>query len=155
MITRAEIEQAQQRWGEGVVHIGQVHIEGGDVQAAAAEHVDELYGYGMGVVLFKPTKVAKQPFRLTREGAISYFVGGNPDFPEDHGFALQPWSAVCFKSEGMRLRGDSAIDAGHYYFTGPDGIEVEVEYTFEYERDDEGSLRIVAHHSSLPYNPEH
>ena len=43
---------------------------------------------------------------------------------------------------------------GNYFFTDPDGVEVMVEYTFGYMLDDAGELRIVLHHSSLPYAPE-
>ena len=42
---------------------------------------------------------------------------------------------------------------GNYFFTDPDGNEVMVEYTFGYMLDDNDELRIVLHHSSLPYAP--
>tara|TARA_B100000768_G_C10947088_1_gene236083 strand:- start:353 stop:493 length:141 start_codon:yes stop_codon:yes gene_type:complete len=42
---------------------------------------------------------------------------------------------------------------GNYYFTGPDGTETKVEFTFDYVMDDEGNLKINLHHSSLPYSP--
>jgi len=44
----------------------------------------------MGAVLFKPTlPVNPQTFRATRAGALAYFVGGDPSFPKDKGFALK------------------------------------------------------------------
>jgi len=48
------------------------------------------YAYRMGAVLFKPTlPVNPQTFRATRAGALAYFVGGDPSFPKDKGFALK------------------------------------------------------------------
>ena len=40
---------------------------------------------------------------------------------------------------------------GEYYFTGLDGSETKVEYTFQYRRAADGSLKIVVHHSSVPF----
>ena len=40
---------------------------------------------------------------------------------------------------------------GEYYFTGTDSSETKVEYPFGYKKDAEGNLKIVVHHSSLPY----
>ena len=31
----------------------------------------------------------EQTFRTTREGALSYFIGHNEDFPQDGGFGLK------------------------------------------------------------------
>merc|ERR1719253_184539 len=41
---------------------------------------------------------------------------------------------------------------GNYYFTDTSEKETKVEYTFGYWRDETGAIRIVLHHSSLPYN---
>jgi hypothetical protein len=80
-------------------------------------------------------------------------VGGNGKYPEDHGFALQPWTKVRFANSGMILREGSALAMGNYFFTDTNGDEVKVEYSFGYIRDDRGALRINLHHSSLPYSP--
>ena len=42
---------------------------------------------------------------------------------------------------------------GNYYFTTADGSEVKVEYTFGLEQMADGDLKIVLHHSSLPFTP--
>jgi len=42
---------------------------------------------------------------------------------------------------------------GNYFFTGTDGDETKVEYSFGYTKDEDGNLKIVLHHSSLPYSP--
>lgn len=154
-ITEQEVLDAQKIWGEGIVRIGKVYTEEGNYKAEAKKHIADLYGYNLGTVLFKPTLAAKKQFRTTEEGALSYFVGHNENFPEDHGFAIKPWSAVRWESTGIKTEGNMAIAMGNYYFTPADGSdEVKVEYTFAYTKDDEGALRIIMHGSHLPYSPE-
>ncbi len=150
-ITEAEVLAAQQEWGDGIVAIGATMTNGGDAAERAAELLDTLYAFDCAQVLFKPTKAAERQFRNDRDGALSYFVGGNGGYPEDHGFALQPWTKVRFENSGMILREHSALAMGNYFFTDTNGDEVKVEYSFGYIRDDRGALRINLHHSSLPY----
>lgn len=152
-ITKTEIERAQQLWGDGIVAIGAARVAGQDPAQRAAQHIDALYGYEQGIVLFKPTKAADEPFRGTRVSALSYFVGGNESFPEDKGFALQPWTKVRFDNTGLVLGEDYGLSMGHYFFTDTSGAETKVEYSFGYIRDAAGQLRIQLHHSSLPYAP--
>jgi len=151
-ITAEEIAQAQQVWGDGIVAIGKVYTDGGNYSKAAEDHIDTLYAFQSGPVLFKPTKAAVVQFRLTREGALSYFVAGNDKFPEDHGFAIQPWTKVRFENAATYIHGDYAVAMGNYFFTQLDGEEVKVEYTFGYIKDENGKLRINVHHSSLPFS---
>eukprot|EP00756_Hemistasia_phaeocysticola_P053937 Hpha_TRINITY_DN29884_c0_g1::TRINITY_DN29884_c0_g1_i1::g.2953::m.2953 len=152
-ISESEVIAAQRAWGDGIVAIGQVHTAGGDVALRAGEHIDRLYGYAFGTVLFKPTKAARRQFRGTRDAALSYFVGGNSAFPEDKGFALQPWTKVRFENTGVSTGGHTAVAMGNYYFTDTSGGETKVEYTFGYTRYPGEGLRIAVHHSSLPYAP--
>lgn len=152
-ITEAEILEAQETWGAGIVAIGNAYSAGGDYKVIAAEHVDTLYGYDEGNVLFKPTKAAVEQFRLTEDAALSYFVGGS--IAEDKGFALQPWTAVRFENAGIIIDEDSAVAMGNYYFTdGNTGEDAKVEYTFGYKRGPDGKLLITVHYSGFPYNPE-
>lgn len=151
-ITEAEVNEAQKVWADGIVAIGSAYSNNGDYKALAAEHVDTLYGYDEGTVLFKPTKASADQFRLTEEEALSYFVGGSVE--EDTGFALQPWTAVRFENADIIIDTDSAVAMGNYYFTdAKTGKEVKVEYTFGYVRDADGNLLINVHHSALPYKP--
>lgn len=154
-ITEQEVLEAQKIWGEGIVHIGKVYSEEGDYTAAAKKHIADLYGYNLGPVLFKPTLAAEKQFRTTEEGALSYFVGHNENFSEDHGFAIKPWSNVRWESTGIKTEGNMAIAMGNYFFTPAEGgDEVKVEYTFAYTKDDKGKLRIIMHGSHLPYSPK-
>lgn len=153
-ITSAEVIAAQEKWGEGIVNIGKVFSEGGDYTQAAKDHIQNLYGYDMGMVLFKPTLAAEDQFRESFDAALSYFVGGNSSYPEDKGFAIAPYTNVRWENSGIYANVcDMAVAMGNYYFTTQDGNEVKVEYTFGYVKDDEGKLRIVVHKSALPYNP--
>mgnify|MGYP000542205809 CR=1 FL=1 len=154
-ITEQEILDAQKAWGEGIVKIGKVFQENGDYSAAATEHINEFYHYQEGSVLFKPTLASQIQFRPTFEGALSYFVGSNSNFPEDHGFAIKPWSAVRWESMGTQVLGNMAIAMGNYYFTPvAGGDDVKVEYSFAYTKDSKGNLKIILHGSHLPYSPE-
>lgn len=145
-ITKDEVIAAQKQWGDWIVAIGETD----DPKVVAFNHLDKLYGYGMGEVLFKPTKAAEDQFRGTKDEALSYFVAGV--VPEDKGFALAPYTKVRFENEGMVIDCDSALAMGNYYFTTTEGKEIKVEYSFGYFKDDKGKLKINLHHSSLPYN---
>ena len=155
-ITEQEVLDAQLVWGKGIVHIGQVYTDKGDYVEAARKHIEELYGYNMGKVLFKPTMAAEKQFRVSQEGALSYFIGHNENYSEDHGFAIKPWSNVRFENLGTKINGNMAICMGNYYFTplGSDE-EIKVEYTLGYSKDDEGKLKIILHGSHFPYHVEH
>jgi len=153
-ITEKEVVAAQKAWGEGIVKIGKVYAEGGDYSAAAAAHIDEFYAYDLSLVLFKPTLASVDQFRTSFDAALSYFVGGNPTYPEDKGFAIKPWSKVRWKNVGITNNACSmAVAMGNYFFTpAAGGAETKVEYTFGYIRGQDGRLKIVVHQSSVPYN---
>ena len=153
-ITMQDVVKAQDAWAKGIEHIGKLYQDGGDYKAAASKMLDDMYAYGKVKVLFKPTKAAHDQFRETKDQAMSYFVGG--DNPEDHGFAIQPWSKVRFENNEVIFNpgGKTAEAMGNYYFTdAKTGNEVKVEYTFGYEKFKDGKVKIFLHHSSLPYNP--
>lgn len=152
-ITEAEVEAAQKAWGEGIVAIGNTFTEEGDYRARAQEHIATHYAYGDGqTILFKPTLAAEDQFRESETEALSYFVG--TEGTEDGGFAIAPYTAVRWENNGTVISdsGDMAVAMGNYYFTGADGNDTKVEYSFAYERGDDGELDIVLHHSSLPYS---
>lgn len=153
-ITEAEVVAAQKEWGEGIVHIGKVFIDGGDYEKAASDHIQNLYGYDIGMVLFKPTLASEHQFRNTFDAALSYFIGKNETYKEDSGFAIKPWTKVRWENIGIINGGSNmAIAMGNYYFTTLEGDEVKVEYTFGYVKDQDDRLRIVVHKSSLPFDP--
>lgn len=155
LIVENEVLQAQQAWGEGIVKIGEVYINKGDFKEAAIIHINNFYNYQEGIVLFKPTLVSQKQFRLDFEGALSYFIGGDDKYPEDHGFAIKPWSSVRWENAGIKISRNIALAMGNYYFTPANGgADVKVEYSFAYTKDKEGNLKIILHDSHLPYSPD-
>ena len=154
MIGMADVEGAQKAWGEGIVAIANAHKNDGDYVGIASNHVNTLYAYQMGPVLFKPTLAAIDQFRPTFDTALSYFVASNNACPEDKGFAIKGWTNVRFENSEVIIDGGTALAMGNYYFTDPQGAEVKVEYTFGYIEDDRGNLRIQLHHSSMPAESE-
>jgi hypothetical protein len=157
-ITEGEVNAAQQAWCDGLLKIGKISRDGGDYKAAAAEVIDNLYDYGDGKVFFKPTLASgKNTFRPTREGAISYFVGGNREFPEDSGFALKNWAMVRYDNNasenGIQIFGNIAITMGNMYFTNTKGEQVMVDKTFVFRKCKDGKLRLCVHKSALPFDP--
>ena len=152
MITKEEVLSAQKQWSDGLLNIEKLYAEDADYIQMAANYLSELYGFHMGEVLFKPTLASVQQFRLTKEAALSYFIGGNSNFNEDSGFALLGWKAVRFENIGIKIEGNIAIAMGNYFFLKEDNSEVKVEYTFVYKKDDSGKLYIILHDSHFPYN---
>jgi len=151
-ISKADVLAAQKIWGDGIVAISSAHSSGGEFAARATEHVNDLYAYGEAEVLFKPTLAAEKQFRGTFDEALSYFIGS--EGTEDSGFAIKGWTNVRWENTGIFTNGASAMAMGNYFFTGPEGDETKVEYSFGYIRNDQGDLKIVLHHSSIPYAPD-
>jgi len=156
LITQEEVLAAHKAWGDGLCLIAKTHEEKGYEAAkkVAQQVLDAAYGYAKGVpVLFKPTLASgEQTFRLTNEGALSYFVGGFDKYPKDSGFAIQNWRKVESKPAGILLLGDTALSTGNVYCTNKSGKTTIVDKTWGYMKDDEGNVRIILHHSSLPYS---
>jgi len=153
MITKQEVENAQKIWGNGVVKIGSLQNDRIECEIFTRKFVGERYDFNNKEVLFKPTKTSEKQFRITKPGAVSYFIGGSNAFSEDSGFALQPWTKVRFENVSLILEENRALAMGNYFFTDTNGDETKVEYTFGYIKPETGSLKIDVHHSSLPYNP--
>ena len=153
-ITESDVEAAQADWGAGIVEIGKVFLDKGNYTARAQEMIDALYGYDLGPVLFKPTMASgEQTFRPTKRGALSYFVGHDPEYPLDSGFGLKGWRDVQSETAASYIDGDVAMWMGQVTMTDEDGEVTKVDKSFGYKRVADGELRIVLHHSSLPYQP--
>ncbi len=155
-ITDADLEAARIAWGDGLVAIATAYdTDGIDAARTVAEQIiDAAYGYDLGPVLFKPTMASgEQTFRPTRDGALSYFVAHDPTYPLDGGFALKGWRSVRSETSASFIDGDVAIWMGWVIMTDKDGGVTTVDKSFGYRRDADGTLRIVLHHSSLPYQP--
>jgi hypothetical protein len=150
-MNKNSILKAQKLWGDSLLEIGKAFQEKKDFKAIAQKKILHLYNFENDDVLFKPTLVQKVQFRPSIEGAVSYFVAHDKNFPEDIGFALQGWKAVRFENKHICFEGDLAFAMGNYFFTKESGEIIKVEYTFGYKLDSAGEIRIFLHHSSLPF----
>lgn len=153
-ITEGQVKEAQKAWCNALVQISETKDKGGDYRSIASNILDSAYYYQNGVVLFKPTlTTGSQVFRMDKEGALAYFVGGNSKYASDTGFALKGWRRCESKPKGIILKGDTSLSMGNVHVWDRDGKETIVDKTWGYRRDENGSLRIILHHSSLPYAP--
>ena len=147
-----EIEKAQEKWGKGIVKIGELKDSLKECRMFTIDFINKMYDYENGIVQFKPTKASDFQFRGDVKAGLSYFIGSDSDFIEDKGFALNPWVKVDFENNSINIINDIAIAMGNYFFTDNDGGKTKVEYSFVYKKNDIGDLKIILHHSSLPYS---
>ena len=155
-ITETDLAKARAAWGDALVAIAKAYEADGidGARALASEVIDAAYGYNLGPVLFKPTLASgAQTFRTTKEGALSYFVGHDDAYPLDGGFGIKGWRTAEFETAAFFTEGDVGMWMGFGTFTDKDGNVTKVDKTFGYKKDAEGNVRIVLHHSSLPYQP--
>jgi len=154
-ITETDLAKARTAWGDGLIAISTAFDAGGieAVKAIAGGLLDSLYGFEFGPILFKPTlSGGAQTFRTDRTGTLSYFIGHNPDFPQDTGFGLKSWRDVSSDTASFFIEDDFALWMGWVRFTDRHGDTVKVDKSFGYRRAADGSLKLVLHHSSLPYS---
>ncbi|KAJ8602082.1 hypothetical protein CTAYLR_001629 [Chrysophaeum taylorii] len=159
-ITYNEVRAALKAWTNGIIEIGKVYQEGGDYKAKAMEVIESNYAFSHDTapgnqLLFKPTKAAEHPFRSQFDEFVSYFVGDGK-YCEDAGFAITPWSKIRYDMYGVYIVGPTATVSGNYWFTNAnDGSETKVEYSFQFVRvaNPAGKLKIILHHSSIPFSP--
>lgn len=159
VITYDEVNAAQQAWCDALVKIGKLKEEGGDYKTYAEQVLSTAYNYDSGKVFFKPTLAfGEQTFRNTKKGALAYFIGGDPEYPNDKGFALTPWVKARYdnagpNNEGIQIYGSVAITMGNVWVTDKSGKEVMVDKTWVFKKGKDGKLRIIVHKSALPFSP--
>jgi len=156
-LTLKEVNDAQQGWCDGLISIAKANAAGGDYKSIATAMLSNLYDFDEGQVLFRPTlSFGEQTFRFSKEDAAAYFIGGNPKFPDDDGFALKPWVGCRYTnagdSAGVMIDGDFAATMGNVFLMNAEGVELMVDKLFVFRRGDDGKLRITVHKSALP-NP--
>ena len=153
-ILEKDISDAVSAQGDGLLEISNAYENRGIENATlvAEDMLDRLYGFNLGPVLFKPTlSGGSQTFRLTRAGALSYFVGQNPVYPQDSGFGIKFWRKVIAESSAVFIDETVAMWMGWVTFIDKSEQITKVDKSWGYKLDKQGKLRIVLHHSSLPY----
>ena len=156
-ITERELAAAREIWGDALVAISKAFEEEGidAARVVANRALDTAYGFDLGPVLFKPTMSGgEQTFRSTREGALAYFVGHTDEYPRDTGFGIKGWRSVVSETAASFIQDDIAMWMGWVTFIDKNGDITKVDKSWGYKKDEAGILRIVLHHSSLPYQLE-
>jgi hypothetical protein len=160
-INLGEVETAQEAWCDALVAISRAHAKGvlDQSKSLAGQVIDGAYGYQYGPVAFKPTWAnGETTFRKTSAGAVSYFVGDNAAF-DDLGFAIgtpgpkrSPWVICRPEIAVIQIFSYTANAMWWVHIEAADRTRSKVDKTFGYVRDDDGTLRIVVHHSSSPFS---
>lgn len=153
-VTEPEVLAAQEGWCQALLNISAVNAVQGQAaaQVLAEQVIDSAYAYDMGAVLFKPTLAVKpQTFRPTKAGALSYFVAGDPNYPNDKGFALKNWTGCEIENNAILITGNTASTIGKVHFIDGNGDITSVDKTWQFIQDSAGQLRIAVHHSSLEF----
>jgi len=153
-IVQQDIMKALNNWGESLIAISRAYEDDGlaSARAIAEQTLDRLYGFELGPVLFKPTlSGGPQTFRLTKIGALSYFIGSDPEYPNDSGFGIKFWRSVKSETSATFIQNDVAMWMGWVNFIDKNNRTVRVDKSFGYVRDKNENLKIVLHHSSLPF----
>ena len=153
-INKNDLANARSAWGESMIEISPAYEKKGIDQATvvANKMLDNLYGFEFGAVLFKPTlSGGNQTFRSDKEGALSYFVGNNPKYPMDSGFGIKDWLEVKSETSSVLIDQNIAMWMGWVTLINKDGTSIKVDKSWGYKKNENGNLKIVLHHSSLPY----
>lgn len=153
-ISELEISQARQSWGEGLIKISSTFDNEGIDKAKVIANIelDRLYGFEFGPILFKPTlSGGNQTFRTDKEGTLSYFIGQNSKYQSDSGFALKSWKECNSETSSLFIENDIAMWMGWVSLTNQKGEVTKVDKSWGFKRGLDGSLKIILHHSSLPY----
>ena len=153
-IKETDLTDAIAQWGKELIAISTTYEEEGIEQATsiASEMLDRIYGFEFGPILFKPTlSGGDQTFRTTKQGALSYFVGHDPHYPADTGFGIKFWREVKLETSAIMIEGTVAMWMGWVIFTDKERNMVKVDKSLCFRRTQSGELKIVLHHSSLPY----
>ena len=82
---------------------------------------------------------------------MSYFIGQNSKYPSDSGFALKSWRECKSETSSLFIENNIAMWMGWVSLTNQNGEIVKVDKSWGYKRSSSGSLKIILHHSSLPY----
>ena len=150
MITIQDILDFQKEWGNSIIKISDSYKKNIDYLNDTNNLIDSLYAYDHEEVLFKPTLASDNQFRLSRTGALSYFIGGNNQFKEDEGFAIKGWTKIRWENAGHKIYNDIAVCMGNYFFSIDNSEPLKVEFTIVLKIID-GKLKLILHDSHLPF----
>ena len=148
------IGEIQKKWADGIISIGKASIENRDVVKLTETFLNELYSFDNNKILFKPTKASNIQFRKNKNEFLSYFIGHKRISDEDVGFALEPWKEITFENYDFSVYENFILSMGNYFFKNYKNKITKVEFSFGYIFDKSENLRIVFHHSSVPFKKQ-
>lgn len=162
-ITDDEINAAQQEWCDRLLAICRKYLDEDPSYVRDTEDfVDDMYDFSKGRVFFRPTLAkAPQHFRTTRQGALSYFLGGDPDFPQDTGFIKYGWLSARYHNEveddqAIQRHGNIGIAMGNVYLSNEEmrvgARETIVDKLFVFMKRG-GEVRLIVHNSAATNLP--
>ena len=146
-----KVLEIQKEWANNIIKIGKAFLNDKDYIKLTNKFLDKLYNFKDGKVLFKPTKASHKQFRIYKNEFISYFIGHNKISNQDKGFALEPWKIINFENFDIISLEKVTISMGNYFFTDYRDNQTKVEYSFGYTLNKQNDLKIIFHHSSIPY----
>ena len=146
-----QVFNIQKQWAKSIVEIGKAFLDKKDYVIVTYKFLDDLYSFKQGKILFKPTKASQKQFRRNKNEFVSYFIGHNKVSEEDQGFALKPWKSIYFENFDIITFDKISLSMGNFFFTDYQNIQIKVEYSFGYIFDQDNKLKIIFHHSSIPY----
>ena len=79
------------------------------------------------------------------------FHSGRIPQPNDKGFATKPWRSCEVINHVIQLNGSYANAMGNAVLTNASGKTTKLDKAWVFIREPDGSIRILLHHSSLPY----
>ena len=154
MINEKDLNDVLNAWGDGIILISKTYDEKGidETSTVAKKILQNLYAFELGPILFKPTlSTGNQTFRSNLEGALSYFIGNNTKYPTDDGFGIKSWYKFESKTSETFIENNIAIWMGSVTLTRKNGNILKVDKSLAYKKLSNGKLKIILHHSSLPY----
>ena len=161
-ITVDEVNKAQREWCDGLVEIATVSRNRGNYEEVANKFIDKTYDFSWmnGKLFFRPT-LAYPPnaFRTNRAATLSYFIGGNAQFPDGDGFARGPWVKCDYSNDlgngvsGIQTYQDLAIVMGTVTLTDCHEKKTKVDKVFVFRRQAPGVLKLVVHMSAKSNEP--
>ena len=142
----------QKKWADMVLKIGSAYRKNNNLDDLISELLHKIYAFDHCSILFKPTlSGGAQTFRSNLDGALSYFVGNNSKYPMDNGFGIKSWHKFDSKTSDTFIEDNIAIWMGSVTLTSKNGDILKVDKSLAYKKLSNGNLKIVLHHSSLPY----
>jgi hypothetical protein len=158
VITPKDIDDTQRAWCDGLIAISKLSRPPvGDWQGEANKFVDKLYDFnGPYQFLFRPTLAyGAHAFRTDRAGTLSYFIGGNPQYPNDgQGFARGPWAACDYSNDlpggvkGIQIYGNTAVAMGTVTLKDLQNKPTTVDKVFAFRKLPDNTVKLIVHMSA-------